>query len=516
MELDFGTSVREGDIIAGKYRVERILGRGGMGVVVAAVHVALKQQVAVKFLLPAALGGADTVARFVREAQAAARIQSEHVARVLDVATLENGLPYMVMEFLEGRDLSQLLAVRGGSLPFEEAVGYVLQACQGVAEAHAAGIIHRDIKPSNLFVCERGAGRNLVKVLDFGIAKSLDAALGPGEASLTKSSTVMGSPLYMSPEQMKSAKHVDVRTDIWSLGVALFEMISGKTPFTGESMTELVAAVLDREPASLRDLCPDLPPDLVTAVARSLEKDRERRYPNVAELAAALAPFGPRHSAVIVERISEVLGGARTEAAPRGASDPPAKAAVDSGGLPYDRTAAAASGGRSTTGAGRTTAQPVSNDSDRSSALAPRRRGPAVGLIVAGAVVALAAAGAVVMKRGPSKAEVTRVAEPVSALPRAPSPTAPTAILSAGATPAAAAPSASSAPATSSSSAPTLPAAASHRAAPAHPVAPPTSTTLARPAAVSPSATAPASTPSCRVVQYFDADGETRFKKDCP
>jgi serine/threonine protein kinase len=162
---------QKGDVLAGKYRVERVLGAGGMGIVLAAEHLQLRQPVAIKLLLPSVSADPDTIARFAREAQAAARIQSEHVARVIDVAALEDGSPYMVMEFLEGKDLGKVLSERG-PLPLEEAVGYLLQSCEGVAEAHAAGIVHRDLKPSNLFVCQRPGGRITIKVLDFGISKA--------------------------------------------------------------------------------------------------------------------------------------------------------------------------------------------------------------------------------------------------------------------------------------------------------------------------------------------------------
>jgi tRNA A-37 threonylcarbamoyl transferase component Bud32 len=304
---DLVAGVREGDLLAGKYRVERVLGAGGMGLVVAAEHVHLKQRVAIKFLLPAASSG-ESMERFLREAQAAARIRSEHVAGVLDVGTLDSGAPYMVMEFLEGRDLAQLLDGRG-SLPAVEAIEYMLEACEGVAEAHAVGIVHRDLKPSNLFLCDRGGGRTVVKVLDFGISKSVSRpGLTRSDLTLTKTAAVMGSPLYMSPEQMMSAKDVDARTDIWSLGVSLFELITGKRPFEGESLTELVANVLQRPPLTMGQVIPDVPPAFDAALGGALEKEREKRYPSVAEFAAAIAPFGPRHAALAVERIARALG----------------------------------------------------------------------------------------------------------------------------------------------------------------------------------------------------------------
>src|SRR5689334_6553526 len=216
--------VLPGQMLAGKYRVERILGTGGMGVVVAAKHVELNILVAIKFLLPHVLSNQTAVARFAREARAAVRIKSEHVARVSDVGTLESGAPYMVMEYLDGGDLSAWLKERG-ALPVEQAVEFVLQASEAIAEAHALGIVHRDLKPSNLFVTRRRDGSMTVKVLDVGISKttSIDAAA----MDMTATTAVMGSPLYMSPEQLQSSKDVDARSDIWSLGIILYELLAG-------------------------------------------------------------------------------------------------------------------------------------------------------------------------------------------------------------------------------------------------------------------------------------------------
>src|SRR5262249_29408438 len=205
--------VLAGDVLAGKYRVERVLGRGGMGVVVQAMHVQLEQRVAIKFLLPQTVSNPDAVTRFAREARAASKIQGEHVARVLDVGTLESGAPFMVMEYLEGQDLSQLLESRG-LLHVDEAIDYILQACEALAEAHAAGIVHRDLKPANMYLTKRADGSPIVKVLDFGISKVI--AKDSSDASMTRTSALMGSPVYMSPEQMKATRNVDARADIWA------------------------------------------------------------------------------------------------------------------------------------------------------------------------------------------------------------------------------------------------------------------------------------------------------------
>jgi serine/threonine protein kinase len=305
--------VAESQILAGKYRIERIIGRGGMGLVVAATHLQLGERVALKFLLPEALQNPEAVARFDREARAAVRIKSEHVARVSDVGTLENGAPYMVMEYLEGVDLSGWLVQRG-ALPVEQAVEFVLQACEAIAEAHTLGIVHRDLKPANLFVVERPDGALAVKVLDFGISKT--TGLSSSGAGMTKTSTAMGSPLYMSPEQMQSAKDVDRRGDIWALGVVLYELVSGCTPFPGDTMAELVLKVLTAAPVPLRGVCPQAPPGLEAVVLKCLQKEREARYQSVSELAVALYEFGPRRSKASVERIQRLMQRAGMSASP--------------------------------------------------------------------------------------------------------------------------------------------------------------------------------------------------------
>jgi serine/threonine protein kinase len=292
--------VREGDILADKYRVERVLGIGGMGVVVAAHHIQLDEKVALKFLLPEALGNSDAVARFAREARAAAKIKSEHVARVRDVGTLPNGAPYMVMEYLDGEDLASLLDERG-PLPVEQAVEFVIQACEAVGEAHALGIVHRDLKPSNLFCVRRADGRPSIKVLDFGISKASGASAA--ETWVTATRAKMGSPLYMSPEQMVSAKYVDGQTDIWAIGVILFELMAGRPPFRGDSIMEIANKIAHVPAPSLRSIRFDVPSGLEAIVFKCLEKDRLQRYPNVANLALELLPFAPRRMRASVERI---------------------------------------------------------------------------------------------------------------------------------------------------------------------------------------------------------------------
>lgn len=276
--------------------------------VLAAHHLQLDQRVALKVMLPHALVSGESVTRFLREARAAARISSEHVARVFDVGSLETGEPFMAMEYLEGTDIAELLAQRG-RLSVEDATSYVLQACEALAEAHAVGIVHRDLKPANLFLVRRRDGRALVKVLDFGISKVVPGAHDSNSVA-TKTSALMGSPLYMSPEQMSSAKNVDARSDVWALGVVLYEMLAGVPPFNGETLPQVCAMVMGQAPTSLPELVPSLHPALVAVVDRCLEKNAAARYQSVAELARALDPHVTAEAHQSVERILRVQGAA--------------------------------------------------------------------------------------------------------------------------------------------------------------------------------------------------------------
>jgi serine/threonine protein kinase len=300
--------VHEGQILAGKYRVEKVLGAGGMGIVVAARHIELDSRVALKFLSPGIRSNRQAVLRFAAEARRAVKFNSEHVARVLDVGTLDDGAPYMVMEFLEGSDLSTWLRDRG-PLPIDQAVEFVLQACVAVADAHSLGIVHRDLKPANLFCVRRSDGQLSIKVLDFGISKMTEAGRGSESSGMaaTETATVMGSPLYMSPEQVQSAKDVDGRTDIWSLGVVLFELLTGAVPFEGDAFGQIAVKIAIQTPAPVRGYRPDVPDDLEAVIATCLAKDRNRRYPNVAELAVALSPFAPKRAKATVERVAGII-----------------------------------------------------------------------------------------------------------------------------------------------------------------------------------------------------------------
>ncbi|MET0387404.1 MAG: serine/threonine-protein kinase, partial [Polyangiales bacterium] len=296
-----------GEVVAGKYVIEHTIGEGGMGVVFAARHGELDRRVAIKFLLPEFAEQGMAAERFRREARAAARMRGEHVCRVLDVGTHQTGVPFRVMEFLEGRDLASELA-RRGRLPIEEAVSYVLEACEALAEAHAAGIVHRDLKPANLFLETRTDGSRRVKVLDFGVSKSL-LELKNGHGTLTRTSSLVGSPLYMSPEQLDSARDVDPRADVWALGVVLFELLTGSTPFHGETIAQLVAAVLMDAPVRMLELPVVLPQPLIEVLQLALAKQREKRYASVAELARGLAPFATPSARLSIDRVCRLLEG---------------------------------------------------------------------------------------------------------------------------------------------------------------------------------------------------------------
>jgi eukaryotic-like serine/threonine-protein kinase len=280
-----------GDVLAGKYRVESVLGSGGMGVVLLVEHIELGQRMAVKLMTPGVIPDTQAVARFLREARSAAALHSEHVVRIFDVGTLESGAPYMVMELLRGEDLSQLL-LHKGRLEIRDAVDYVLQACHAIAEAHAMGIVHRDLKPSNLFLTRRSDGTALVKVLDFGISKAMDSdSAGASSANLTATSAVMGSPLYMSPEQVRNAKQVDARADIWSLGVILHELLTGAHAFHADTLPGICAAIIADEPAPLRSLRADAPVGLEAVITKCLEKSARSRFQTTRDLMLAMRSF---------------------------------------------------------------------------------------------------------------------------------------------------------------------------------------------------------------------------------
>ena len=305
---DFGA----GDVLVDKYRIECVLGEGGMGIVLRATHMDLGCPVAIKVMRPELAQNEEAVNRLLVEARAAASIRSEHVARVLDVGRLESGAPFLVLEYLEGRDLAQILG-KVGHLASHVAVDFVLQACQALCEAHGAGVIHRDLKPENLFLSHRADGTPVIKVLDFGISKRVTRE--GREGARTNPSELLGSPLYMAPEQMRGSADIDARADIWSLGVVLYELCTGQSPFFGESMPAICARVIGIEPDAPRSLQPNLPSGLEGIILRCLRKDREARPANIAELATALAAYGSTNAASYATSALRVMANVRTDPA---------------------------------------------------------------------------------------------------------------------------------------------------------------------------------------------------------
>jgi serine/threonine protein kinase len=467
-----GIGVQPGDLLAGKYRVERVIGHGGMGIVIAAQHLVLDEKVAIKLLLPEALSNTEAVARFVREAKAAVRIRSEHVARVSDVGYLDSGAPYIVMEYLEGVDLAAWLK-RSGALAVEQAVDFVLQACEAIADAHALGIVHRDLKPANLFWTHRSDGLPCIKVLDFGISK----LLSPGSASdMTRTHSVIGSPYYMSPEQMHASRNVDVRTDIWSLGVILFELLARRPPFGGESISELAINVATVPSPPIRTLRPEVPPGLEQAIATSLEKARERRFQTIGDFAIALGEFGSPAARASVDRIVGTLRQAGFPTSP----PPPTSPAVSGPALLGPSTA-----------------------SSWGQTRGPGTRRATVAWVGAAIAVVLLGGGLLAVRLLPSRVVVV-AADTATQAPAAsqllPPPDSAIALppLS---------PLASSTPAPAASSA--APPGSPRPAPPGHHGGAPS------PAAPSPAPPTPAQNAACMPPYYFDAAGHKQYKPEC-
>ena len=400
-----------GQVVAQKYRVDRFIGQGGMGVVVAGFHLELDQPVAIKFLSAESGLHSEGAERFRREARAAAKIHSEHVARVFDIGLLDERVPYMVMELLHGSDLEHELEKRG-ALPVAEAVGYVLQAIDAVAEAHSVGIVHRDLKPTNLFLAERADGSRIVKVLDFGISKSLSSGR-PREVALTRTAAFVGSPLYMSPEQMRSARDVDARADVWGLGAILYVMITGQLPHPGGSLPEVCVAVMNTMPRPIKDFVPDAPDELEPIIMKCLAKEPAERYTSVAELAEQLLPFAPEWQ-LVVERATRLLGGA-----PQAAAYPPApvrssNAPALSGATPHRISAPQLNDQPPPPGA---TEAPWSKTGRKGRG---KRRAPLLIAALVGLVAALALVGWITRR----KPEASALARPSSVAPQvAPTPT---------------------------------------------------------------------------------------------
>jgi serine/threonine-protein kinase len=305
---DSGLAVRwlQGELLDGDYRVERVLGEGGMGVVVAARHVRSGAQVAIKLIRQERVTDPAFLKRFLREASITLQLRGPRVARVLRVGHPPSGPPYLVMEYLEGVTLESLLHERG-PLPVAEAVDYVLEACDAIAEAHAMGIVHRDLKPGNLFLTKGPDGAPLVKVIDFGISKMATGATAPAPRSGPRAVTTtvpIGSPSYMSPEQLSEVAVADPRTDVWALGVILFELLTGQMPFDGESVVAVQVSIL-RDPApSLRARAPHVPEALDAVIQRCLIKDRSSRVASVHDLVVALAPFASARGRQLAEGLA--------------------------------------------------------------------------------------------------------------------------------------------------------------------------------------------------------------------
>jgi serine/threonine-protein kinase len=336
-----------------KYEIIDVLGGGGMGRVLRARHRQLKRLVAIK-LLQHDLRASEAVTRFLREARAAAQIRSVHVAHVMDAGILRSGQPYIVMEYLQGQDLANMVAIRG-RLPVEQAIGFVLQALEAIAEAHVLGIIHRDIKPGNLFATRTLGGETSIKVVDFGLAKT-SVALDTLDTGVTERGAVLGTPSYMSPEQFIDAQDVDARADIWGIGATLFELLAGTPPFTGAALPQIYTAVMHQPIPGLGRVVPDLPQGLDKVVATCLTREREKRYANAAELAEALEPYAAEASRDSVSRIRRiVIEGRESLDLTDSLEDPIASAVAAASGTPIPQPGVISS----TFARGQTDQQPV-------------------------------------------------------------------------------------------------------------------------------------------------------------
>jgi eukaryotic-like serine/threonine-protein kinase len=316
-----------GEIVGGKYRLIRFLAAGGMGSVYEAQHTVVKRRVAVKFLRADLAVERASLSRFQREAQAAGALESEHIAAALDFGIAGDGSPFIVMEYLVGESLASLLE-REKRLPIGRAADLVAQACRGVETAHASGIVHRDLKPQNLFVARRQDGTDLVKVLDFGVAKLEAEDQGAGT---TRTGTVLGTPAYMSPEQARGEKLIDHRSDVYSLGAILYELLSGEKPHPGDSPNAVLYHIATHAPVPLAGLVPELPAELVASIEKAIAKDMGERQPSAAALAEELRAFSVRevHPAPKVEPSSHAAEGSSPTVLASGHAPSLAVSAVD-------------------------------------------------------------------------------------------------------------------------------------------------------------------------------------------
>ena len=306
MTTHAGCPLSDGDVVGGSYVVERVIGTGGMAFVALAAHSEQHHRVAIKILRSENARRTEVIKRFEREQRTLTTLHSEHTLRIYGFGQ-HAGLPYMLLEYLEGQDLEALLK-SDGPLPLERAIEYVLQACHAIAEAHLLGIVHRDLKPANLFLTRRTDGSPCVKVLDFGISKVSRDRDAPDEASLvTKASAVMGSPFYMSPEQMLSSTQVDARSDIWSLAVTLFELLTKSLPFAAETAPGVCQRIMSGEPTPLRKLRPNYPKGLEATIDRCLQRRPDKRFANIADFAVQLGDFAPAHSQYAIKAICALV-----------------------------------------------------------------------------------------------------------------------------------------------------------------------------------------------------------------
>jgi serine/threonine-protein kinase len=320
--------IHPGDVIAGKYRVRAILGRRH-GLLVDAFHTEFDQRVAIKVLLAGA-GDTKEIERFRREARTLAKLSSEHVARIIDVGSEGDGSFYLVREYLEGTDLARYVKTQG-ALALQDAVLLILQAAEAVAETHGHGIIVRELQPSTLFLTQRAGGGPLVKLIDFGTAKLMNAAAAPGAGAELTATAMFGLSQYSSPEMIRKAKSADGRTDVWSLGAILYELLTGRAPFTGEAAM-LMLQITREEPVPPSQLVPHLPPEIDQVISWALAKDVDARFKNVYAFAHALRPFAPPEGQLLVDRIGQITEAAKRK--PKTVSLPPPAAPPARGSQP--------------------------------------------------------------------------------------------------------------------------------------------------------------------------------------